>query len=98
MKTKNSLHLEEVIQEYEIKLQKERERVDVLIHQIQLDADRKVIEFKHLVFKRLIPQLDDLTNVALGEYYYASAEKGRKLYQRLQDIIRILRDLGILPS
>jgi len=71
-------------------------RSDERVHQIQMQAENEVNRFKHELWKRLRPDLDDLIQGNLNENDYATAERGRSLFRRIQDIIKSLRFYEII--
>jgi hypothetical protein len=92
------LTLHKSVVEYQTQLREEIERSDVRIHQIQMEAKMQLRQFKNMLWQRINPDLDDLIHGTLQEDDYASPERGRSLYRRLQDIIRKLRDLEVIPG
>jgi hypothetical protein len=96
--SKEMLTLQSTVVELRTQLQEEIERSDVRIHQIQLEANMQLRQFKNVLWQRINPDLDDLIHGTLQEDDYASPERGRSLYRRLQDIIRKLRDLEVIPG
>jgi hypothetical protein len=73
------------------------QRSDERVHQIRMQAENEVNRFKHELWTRLRPDLDDLIRDDLHEGDYATAERGRSLFRRFQDIIKSLKVLGIIP-
>lgn len=76
----------------------EQKRAETRVHQIQIDAERRILEFKDKLWRRLAPDLEDFLSGELSEDAYANPERGRRLYHRLMDIIGILKQMQVIPA
>lgn len=73
-------------------------RADERVHQIRIQAKNELSSFKHNLWMRLRPDLEDLIREGIGEDDYATADRGRSLFRRFQDLIRSLRVFEIIPK
>ena len=96
--SRENVELQTKMADLENKIQEEQIRSDVRAHQINIEAERKILEFKVSLWRRLSPDLEDLINNDLKEEDYATPERGRRLYRRIMDLIRILKESEVIPT
>ncbi len=89
--------LQDEVERLNEEVRQAEQRSDERVHQIRMQAENEVNRFKHELWMRLRPDLDDLIRGDLHEDDYATAERGRSLFRRLQDIIKSMKVLGIIP-
>ena len=88
--------LQEDIRKQEQECMECNKRAEERVHQIQMQAENEVNKLKHDLWVRMRPDFDNLLGDNLREDDFATPDRGRILFGIVRNVVRALRDFGVI--